>query len=176
MTASQVLGIILAIALIVFGIAFPTPEKYLHVREYNDRYSEHLSWDDSQGEEYVGGDAYNYQMEASLKAGYMSGVLAMKSITFASGLLLLFLTLYSRVVCAAIEEQTRERNTTNEKLQHILEEQTRMLSECAHAAQKYEKLLEHKSPDNQKAILDALCPTINKRFSPNEENNVKEEM
>ena len=102
MKASQVFGIILAIALIAFGIAFPTPEKHLRVSSYS--YDE--PWHDEYGEEYVGGDAYNYQMEASLKAGYMSGVLAMKSITFVAGILLFFLTLYSRIKCEAIEEQT----------------------------------------------------------------------
>lgn len=79
MKGSQVLGIILAIALIVFGVVFPTPEKHIRVSGYD--YDN--PWTDSYGEEYVGGDAYNYQMEASLKAGYMGGVLAMKSITFA---------------------------------------------------------------------------------------------
>ena len=105
MKASQIFGIIFAIALIAFAIIFPTPEKYLRVSSYS--YSYDNTWTDKSGTEYVGGDAYNYQMEASLKAGYMSGVLAMKSIAFVGGLLLFFLSLYSRVKCAAIEEQTR---------------------------------------------------------------------
>lgn len=155
MKGSQVLGIILAIALIVFGVVFPTPEKHIRV----SRYGYDKPWTDSYGEEYVGGDAYNFQMEASLKAGYMGGVLAMKSITFVGGLLLFFLTLYSRVKCAAIEVQTRK------------------LSECVDTAEKYGKLLEKisESAEGQKAVLNALSDTLDKHFSPNEENNVEEE-
>lgn len=156
MKASQVLGIILAIALIIFGVIFPAPEKHLYVSSYS--YSD-KTWADEWGEEYVGGDAYNYQMEASLKAGYMGGVLAMKSIAFVGGLLLFFLTLYSRVKCAAIEEQTRK------------------LSDLANTAEKYGKALEKisESADGQKAILNALSDTLDKYISPAEESNVEEE-
>lgn len=103
MKTAQKLGIIFAIALIVFAIAFPIPQK--HIRTSGYKYD--IPWTDEYGEEYVGGDAYNYQMEASLKAGYMSGVLAMKSISFVGGLLLLFITLYSHIKCIAIAEQKR---------------------------------------------------------------------
>lgn len=154
MKCSQVIGIILAVALIVFGVVFPTPEKPLLVIGYSDR-----TWSDEWGTKYVGGDAYNYQIEASLKAGYMGGVLAMKSITFVGGLLLFFLTLYSRVKCAAIEEQTRK------------------LSECADNTTKYGKLLEKisESADEQKAVLTVLSDNLDKHFFLNEENNVEEE-
>ena len=103
MKGSQATGIVIAIILIVFSIAFPMPEKHLRTSMYRNSYN----WTDDSGEEYVGGDAYNYQMEASLKAGYMSGVLAMKSISLIGGLLLLFLTLYSRIICEAKEEQNQ---------------------------------------------------------------------
>lgn len=155
MKGSQVLGIILAIALIVFAVVFPTPDKHLRVSMFD--YDN--PWTDSYGEEYVGGDAYNYQIEASLKAGYMSGVLAMKSVSFVGGLLLFFLTLYSRVKCAAIEEQTRK------------------LSDLANTAEKYGKALEKisESADGQKAILNALSDTLDKYISSAEESNVEEE-
>lgn len=102
MKTSQVFGIILAVALIIFAVAFPVPEKHIMVSSYSWDHG----WTDSYGDEYVGGDAYNYQMEASLKSGYMGGVLAMKSISFVGGLLLLFITLYSHLKCKSIEEQT----------------------------------------------------------------------
>ncbi len=103
MKGSQVFGIIIAIAMIIFSIAFPIPEKHLRTSSY----AYNNSWKDESGEEYVGGDAYNYQMEASLKAGYMSGVLALKAIFLVGGILLFFLTLYSRIKCVAIEKQNR---------------------------------------------------------------------
>ncbi|NLI21420.1 MAG: hypothetical protein GX418_07740 [Clostridiales bacterium] len=87
----HVSGIIIAIALIISGVAYPTPEKRLLVSSY----AYDNTWMDISGEEYVGGDAYNYQMEASLKAGYMGGVLALKAISIIGGILLFFMTLYS---------------------------------------------------------------------------------
>ena len=101
----HILGIIVAVALIVFSAKYPVPSKHVYVSSSSQAY--YYSWDDNRGAEYIGGDCYNYQIEASLKAGYLAGVLAMKSITFVGGLLLLFLSLYSRVRCHAIEEQTR---------------------------------------------------------------------
>lgn len=102
MKTSQTFGILFAIALILFGALYPIPAKHLNTNSYSYK----SKWTESYGEEYVGGDAYNYQMEASLKAGYMSGVMAMKSISVASGILLFFITLYSHVKCEAIEAQT----------------------------------------------------------------------
>ncbi len=155
MKGSQILGIILAIALIAFGIGYPTPDKHLRVSGYLSG-----DWIDTYGEEYVGGDAYNYQMEASLKAGYMGGVLAMKSTSFVGGLLLLFLTFYSRIKCAALEEQTR------------------ILSEFAKSTEKHGEILKKisESADGQKAILNTLSATLDKYTSTNNENNTEEEL
>lgn len=102
MKAAQVFGIILAIALIVFSVAYPVPEKYVYVSSSSKAYD--YSWDKNTGAEYLGGDCYNYQVEASLKAGYFSAVVIMKTITFSAGILLFFLTLYSRIKCAHMEE------------------------------------------------------------------------
>lgn len=128
MKKSQIFGIIIAIALIVFSAAYPVPEKHIRVSSfaYDD------TWRENRGDEYVGGDAYNFQMEASLKAGYMSGVLAMKAITFVGGVLLFFLTLYSRVKCACVEEQTKMLDALFGKT----EEQTRVLDKIS---EKFEK-------------------------------------
>ena len=101
MKSFTVLGIILSLALILFGICYQVPEKHLRTSEYD--YNN--DWTDRNGEEYVGGDAYNYQMEASLKAGYMSGVLAMKSITLVWGILLFFLTLYAQAKITLLAAQ-----------------------------------------------------------------------
>ena len=103
MKLSHVIGILAAIALIIFGSVFPVPEKHLFVS--SSSYSQR-EWTDKFGDEYVGGDAYNYQMEASLKAGWVSGVLALKAITISSGVILFCLMLAAHTKCKVIEQQT----------------------------------------------------------------------
>ena len=93
MKGMAVLGIIVALVMIGFGIFYPVPEKYVRVDSGIDAYD--YDWMKNRGAAYVGGDAYNYQVEASLKAGYLAGVLAMKAIVFAGGMLLLFLSAFS---------------------------------------------------------------------------------
>lgn len=58
-----------------------------------------------------------------------------------------------------------------------IEEQTRKLSECADNTAKYGKRLEKitESADEQKAVLTVLSDNLDKRFFPNEENNIEEE-
>lgn len=106
MKAHKILGIIAAIALVIFWLAFPVPEKHLRVSSY----SYNNNWMEA-GEEYVGGDAYNYQMEASLKAGWVSGVLVMKAICASSGVLLFFLILMAE----SHEKEVRKQNELLEK-------------------------------------------------------------
>lgn len=115
MKTPHIFGLLAAIALIIFGIAFPVPEKYVDVSSNYSAY--HSSWKENTGAEYVGGDAYNYQMEATLKAGYMSGVLAMKSITFVGGLLLFFITLNSNAACSLTEFQNAKINEISRAMQ-----------------------------------------------------------
>ncbi len=157
MKGSQILGIIIAVALIIFGVAYPVPEKYVYVSSSSKAYD--YTWSENTGAEYLGGDCYNYQVEASLKAGYLTGVLAMKSITFVSGLLLLFLTLYSYVKCQAIEEQTR------------------VIAELAKNGEKCKKNLEKLSDNSDKhsAILNALVSALDKSTAVNEESNPEDE-
>ena len=96
-------GIIVSLLLIIFGAVFPVPEKQVNTIDYcYDK-----SWFYRYGEEYVNGDAYNYQIEASLKAGWMSGVLTMKSISVASGILLFFITIYADKKYKELEKQTK---------------------------------------------------------------------
>lgn len=107
MKAHKILGILAAIALVIFGLVFPVPEKHLYVSSYAFK----NNWTED-GEEYVGGDAYNYQMEASLKAGWVSGVLAMKAICASSGVLLFFLILMAE----SHEKEVRKQNELLEKV------------------------------------------------------------
>lgn len=106
MKASQVFGVIISLSLIIFSISYPVPTKEVNVSSSYFAYNN--TWNDNEGAEYIGGDAYNYQIEASLKAGYVSGVLAMKSITFVGGILLLFLTMYSHVKCVCLKSQEEQ--------------------------------------------------------------------
>lgn len=92
MKAFYVLCAIVAIALIIFGIAYPLPGKYVNVSEKYIPYDE-VWWKDDTGKEYINGDCYNYQIEASLKSGYMSGGMTMKSISFVGGWILLCLAI-----------------------------------------------------------------------------------
>lgn len=89
----SVFGIIVALAIIAFGVFYPVPEKRVNVDENYKAYS--YDWNENKGAQYLGGDAYNYQVEASLKAGYMAGVLAMKAITFVGGILLFFISIFA---------------------------------------------------------------------------------
>lgn len=102
MKKTHIFGILVAIALIIFSIAYPLPEKHLRVSSY----SYGMDWYENRGEEYVGGDAYNYQMEASLKAGYFSGIVTAKATTFVGGVLLLFLSLFAHTKCVVISQET----------------------------------------------------------------------
>lgn len=145
MKKPHIFGLLAAIALIVFSIAFPVPEKYVDVSSNYSAY--HSSWKENTGAEYVGGDAYNYQMEAALKAGYMSGVLAMKSVAFVGGLLLFFLTLYSNAACSLTEFQNAKINEISRAMQRNedsmkalsgeLSKQTSFLYELSSTIEKY---------------------------------------
>jgi len=98
-------GQIVAILLILVGIFYPLPEKRIKVSGSSKALD--YSWERNTGAEYVGGDCYNYQMEASLKAGYTGGLIIMKSVLSASGILLMFLSLYTKGKYDAMEEQTK---------------------------------------------------------------------
>lgn len=77
------LGVVTAIALILVGIFLPVPSKEIDMHSYsNNGY-----------EEYVGGDAYNIQIEASLRGGIIAGRTAAKAILISVGALELVLTL-----------------------------------------------------------------------------------
>lgn len=125
MQASKTWGIIISILLIVFAVIYPVPEKKVDVSGSYSAYDN--SWADNEGAEYIGGDAYNYQIEASLKAGYVSGVLALKGITFVGGILLLFHTMFSSAKCAVGEAQSRLLSD----LKKSIEDQTRILSQLS---------------------------------------------
>lgn len=81
----QILGIISAIAVIIVGIFLPVPEK--RISPY--------SFSDEGYYEYVGGDAYNIQIEASLRGGIIAGRTVAKAVLISVGTLQLFIVLIS---------------------------------------------------------------------------------
>lgn len=90
----HIIGIVVALALILFGIIYPVPEKRIELSRNN--YPNESKWTNNTGARYYDTTSLSYQMEATLKAGYMSGVMTMKTVTSCSGILLLFITLYAQ--------------------------------------------------------------------------------
>lgn len=118
MKISHIFGIIISCILIIVGIAFPVPDK--HIFTSSSSYVNGSDWGSEWGEEYVGGDAYNIQIEASLKAGWVSGVLALKSVGVASGIILLMLTLYAHSREKEIKRQTELKQLSIAKQDRII--------------------------------------------------------
>ncbi|MBE5806763.1 MAG: hypothetical protein E7317_00265 [Clostridiales bacterium] len=100
----HILGVILAIALTIFGVVCPIPEKYVYVSSSSSAY--HSDWKENTGAGYLGGDAYNYIVEASLKAGYLNSVVTTKCFSIAVGILLFFLSLFSGMKNDTVARQT----------------------------------------------------------------------
>ena len=85
-----IFGIILAIGLIAAGIFLPVPNKEIDV------WSNSSSGDGYY--EYVGGDSFNIQIEASLRGGIIAGRIASKSVFISVGILLLFISIKTLIV------------------------------------------------------------------------------
>ena len=104
MKGIYVAAIVVSIALILFGIFYHVPEKQVDV----SRYAYGTDWGENRGAEYLNGDCYNYIVEASLKAGYMSGVMTMKTLSIIGGILLFFMSMFfhthTKEVSGSIDE------------------------------------------------------------------------
>lgn len=78
---------LIAIALVVFGILLPIPEKHIDTWRTGAFGSE---WERDKYTEYVGGDAYNIIIEASLRGGIIAGRTVAKTIFIVSGIVFCF--------------------------------------------------------------------------------------
>ena len=81
-----IVGLLVAIALLVAGFCIAVPDKYIP------------SWkdlDEGGMEEYVGGDAYNFIIEAGLRGGEIAGATISKAVCFAASGIALILALYA---------------------------------------------------------------------------------
>lgn len=134
MKKAYIISIIISITMLGTGLIFPLPDKNIHVSSY----SYDSKWGDN-GVEYVGGDAYNYQMEASLTAGWVSGVMAFKGIMIASGLMLFALTLIFKSKDDDIENQTHAiKQTMNSNGTNSASSEKANLSSAAQSITKYD--------------------------------------
>lgn len=79
--AAGIIGLILAIGFVVLGFTTTIPDKYIS------------SYGSNKMTEYVGGDAYNFIIEASLRGGEISGALTAKAIYFAAAAVLAVISL-----------------------------------------------------------------------------------
>ena len=78
-----IIGILIASLLLCLGVFTKVPQK--EISFYN--------FDGNGYEEYVGGDAYNIQIEASLRGGEIAGAKAARSTYFSGAALALILSL-----------------------------------------------------------------------------------
>lgn len=73
-------GIILTVVFLVLGFTSTTPDKYIK------------SYGNGKMYEYVGGDAYNYIIEASLRGGEIAGAKTARAVYFAAAGILFVLS------------------------------------------------------------------------------------
>lgn len=78
---------LIAIALVVFGILLPIPEKHIDTWQ---TFVLNPEWEGDKYTEYVGGDAYNIMIEASLRGGIIAGRTVAKTIFIVSGIVFCF--------------------------------------------------------------------------------------
>lgn len=91
--AASVIGIIVSIILFCIGVFTNVPDKEIDFYG-SDKYTE-----------YVGGDAYNFQIEASLKGGVIAGAKAEKAIYISVSGLIFVISLFG-LTNKKVENQT----------------------------------------------------------------------
>ena len=79
--AAGIVGIILSVVFLVMGFISNAPDKYIK------------SYGDNKMYEYVGGDAYNYIIEAALRGGEISSAKTSRAIYFGAAGILLVISL-----------------------------------------------------------------------------------
>ena len=82
------IGIFIAIALLCMGLFTKVPQKEIDFTNFNG----------NGYEEYVGGDAYNIQIEASLRGGIIAGAKTSRAIYFSGAAIVFLLSLYGFIV------------------------------------------------------------------------------
>lgn len=126
-------GIVLAVVFMVLGFCSTTPDKYIRSYGSNKMY------------EYVGGDAYNYIIEAALRGGEIAGAKTTKAVYFGVAGILLVISLSS----LSGGEKTGELRSGIEDVRKEIQDAKQALSQHPAA-----------SPDPRKEQLPSLKETI----------------
>ena len=100
------IGIILAIVFLILGFTSTTPDKYIK------------SYGEGKMYEYVGGDAYNYIIEASLRGGEIAGAKTARAVYFAVAGILFVLSVAFLQSGDGDSAQSREINAVYKPLGH----------------------------------------------------------
>ena len=116
------IGIYFAVNMIDTSQKMEIPKKYVYVSSLSSAYDK--DWSDNTGAQYLGGDAYNYIVEASLKAGYYNATVTTKTIKEVGGTILLFFSgfflffsAYSLQNCLAVARQANRNAKKAEEYQ-----------------------------------------------------------
>lgn len=100
-SVAVILPVLLGVALIIAGLLWKTPGAALTTyKSLNGETVDYYARGDTYSsiDEYVGGDAYNYIIGASLVAGEISGVIVSKTICIVGGILCLCIGTMAAVV------------------------------------------------------------------------------
>lgn len=124
-----IIGLVLVAVFLYFAISTPVPDKYIS------------SWGSNKMTEYVGGDAYNYIIEASLRGGEIAGAIISKAIYYACAAILGVFSLF----CLA-SDPTYPQPVDNRPDLARLSEQT---EKCLAEIKSISKQLEESRPDNE---------------------------
>lgn len=100
------IGIILAIVFLILGFTSTTPDKYIK------------SYGEGKMYEYVGGDAYNYIIEAALRGGEIAGAKTARAVYFAVAGILFVLSVAFLQSGEGDSAQSREINAVCKPLGH----------------------------------------------------------
>lgn len=114
--AAAITGLVLATVFLILGIASVTPDKYIK------------SWGDGKMYEYVGGDAYNYIIEAALRGGEISGAKTARAVYFSAAGILLVLSLSFLAYDDGKDRINDSIRLTRQSVDKIREDVDRMLS------------------------------------------------
>ncbi|MDE6111766.1 MAG: hypothetical protein K2F65_07615 [Eubacterium sp.] len=97
---------IIGLILVIIGICIKMPGDYLTTYSLLDgEKSKNGKYYYSSIEEYVGGDAYNYIIGASLIGGKIAGTMSMKSIFIAGGILVICIALIQLINTLEINKE-----------------------------------------------------------------------
>ncbi len=89
---AAIVGIIISANMISAADKVSIPDKYVFVSSSSSAYD--YGWGMNTGAKYLGGDAYNYIVEASLKAGYYNACVMKQTVMRTGGTALLFASIF----------------------------------------------------------------------------------